>query len=170
MCSSHELWLRARREIDWVRQQLSRLGVREADLDDITQDVLVAVHRRGEDYDGARPIRPWLFGFAYRMASDYRKHSTRRHPMLPLELEPRDEGPSTSEMLEAAARRALVHEALARLDTAKRAIVTLVDLEERSVPEAAALLEIPLNTGYSRLRTARAALAEAVRDLDRDRS
>jgi len=44
---------------------------------------------------------------------------------------------------------------LDQLEVPKREIFALVDVEDLSVPEAAELLGIPLNTAYSRLRVAR---------------
>jgi RNA polymerase sigma-70 factor (ECF subfamily) len=44
---------------------------------------------------------------------------------------------------------------LDELDPAKREVFTLVEIDELTVPEAASVLEIPLNTAYSRLRVAR---------------
>ncbi len=169
MTASREFWDRVGPEVGWVHHQLRRLGVREPDLDDVTQEVLIAVHRRWNDYDRSRPIRSWLFGFAYRLASDHRRLSVNRRPHVLLDKEPADARPSADERLEEASRRSLLLEALDRLDLDKRAIVTLVDLEELTVPQAVLVLEIPLNTGYSRLRAARAELARAVRELDERR-
>jgi RNA polymerase sigma-70 factor (ECF subfamily) len=167
MSSTDAFWDRVGPEIGWVQRQLRRLGVRDPDLDDVTQEVLIAVHRRWSDYDPSRPLRAWLFGFAFRLAKDYRNHSSNRRPNVSLDRDPPDPCPGLEERLEEAARRAMLLAAMEALDLDKRAIVTLIDLEELSMPEAAAILEIPLNTGYSRLRVARAALAAALTRLAR---
>src|SRR5579862_3107363 len=52
---------------------LRRLGVAERDRDDVTSEVFFRVHERFHTYDASRPIRPWLFAFAVRAASDYRR-------------------------------------------------------------------------------------------------
>jgi RNA polymerase sigma-70 factor (ECF subfamily) len=54
-------------------------------------------------------------------------------------------------------------EALDRLDFDRRVVLVMHDLDEISVPEIAAMLEIPLNTAYSRLRLARVDVVAAVR-------
>jgi RNA polymerase sigma-70 factor (ECF subfamily) len=167
MSSTDAFWDRVGPEIGWVQRQLRRLGVREPDLDDVTQEVLIAVHRRWADFDPSRPVRAWLFGFAFRFAKDYRNHSSNRRPSLSLDHDPPDQRPGLEERLEEAARRALLATAMDGLDLDQRAIVTLIDLEELTMPEAAAILEIPLNTGYSRLRVARAELAAALTRLAR---
>jgi RNA polymerase sigma-70 factor (ECF subfamily) len=44
---------------------------------------------------------------------------------------------------------------LEQLDPAKREVFVLAELEEMTMPEIAEAIGIPLNTAYSRLRTAR---------------
>jgi RNA polymerase sigma-70 factor (ECF subfamily) len=51
---------------------------------------------------------------------------------------------------------------LAELDEPKREVFALVEVDEMTVPEAAEVLEIPLNTAYSRLRAARQAFEAAL--------
>src|SRR5690349_23546888 len=67
-----------REHLGYVWHALRRLGVRERDLEDVTHDVFLAVFRKLEQYDPARPLRPWLFGFAFRVASDYRERARHR--------------------------------------------------------------------------------------------
>jgi RNA polymerase sigma-70 factor (ECF subfamily) len=52
---------------------------------------------------------------------------------------------------------------LQQLDEDKRTVFALVELEQLSVPEVARMLDINLNTAYSRLRLARHAFELAVR-------
>jgi RNA polymerase sigma-70 factor, ECF subfamily len=49
------------------------------------------------------------------------------------------------------------------MDEDKRVVFALVELEQLSVPEVARMLELNLNTAYSRLRLARHAFELAVR-------
>ena len=48
------------------------------------------------------------------------------------------------------------------LDEPKREVFMMVELDELTVPEVAEILDIPLNTAYSRLRAARQAFEEAL--------
>ncbi len=52
---------------------------------------------------------------------------------------------------------------LQQLDEDKRTVFALVELEQLSIPEVARMLELNLNTAYSRLRLARAAFEAAVK-------
>lgn len=57
-----------------------------------------------------------------------------------------------------------VRAAVGKLPAGQREVVTLVDLEEFSYAEVAAILEIPIGTVMSRLSRARAALRAALRE------
>ncbi|HEY5949271.1 MAG TPA: sigma-70 family RNA polymerase sigma factor, partial [Kofleriaceae bacterium] len=61
------------RELSYVWKTLGRLGVDPSDLADAVHDVFVIVHRRWADIDFERPIRPWLFGIARRVAAGLRR-------------------------------------------------------------------------------------------------
>ena len=61
------------RELSYVWKTLGRLGVEAVELADAVHDVFVIVHRRWADIDFARPIRPWLFGIARRVAAGHRR-------------------------------------------------------------------------------------------------
>ena len=46
-------------EFAYVSRALRRLGVREADLKDVAQELFLTVHHHLGEYDPARPRRPW---------------------------------------------------------------------------------------------------------------
>jgi RNA polymerase sigma-70 factor, ECF subfamily len=153
-------------ELDYVWHTLRRLGVADADLADICHEVFLIVHRRLGDYDPLRPIRPWLFGIAMRVAKDYRRSARyRRERLDPSPPEPIDQGGNARTRLLDQERRDLVARALATLDFDQRVVFVLHELEERTMPEIVDLVDAPLNTLYSRLRLARKAFSGAVRQL-----
>jgi RNA polymerase sigma-70 factor, ECF subfamily len=155
---------------DSVWRTLHALGVERALVDDATQDVFMVVHRRLHDYDGQTPVRRWVLGIARNVALKYRERSSRaaRH------LRPLDgpDEPPAAVHVEAAS---LVEETLVRreaaswverfiesLDPDKRSVFVLCEVEGLSAPEAAAVLDVKLNTIYSRLRTARQQFDQAI--------
>jgi RNA polymerase sigma-70 factor (ECF subfamily) len=150
---------------DYVWNTLRRLGVFESDLEDLSHEVFLRVHARLADYDPSRPIRPWLFGFAYRIAADHRRLARHRHEVFGAAVEAVDPVKPADEHIAAVEERALVETALASMDFDRRAVLVLHDVEEVPVPAIAADLGIPLNTAYSRLRLAREELAAAVKRL-----
>lgn len=161
-----------RAQLNYVWNSLRRLGVADRDLEDACHEVFLVVHRRLGDYDPARPLRPWLFGIALRVASQFRRGAARR-PALPGDAQlPADaSGPSPEATMMRHQTLQLMHAALAHVDEDARAVFILHDLDEVSVPDAATALGIPLNTAYTRLRRARLAvnaLVQAALAIGRD--
>ena len=155
-------------ELDFVLATLRRLGVAERDLEDVAHEVFLRVYAHYGEYDASRPVRPWLFLFAYRQASDYRRLARHRREVLGEPDEPQSAAPGADELLAGRDRRALVEAALREVDVDRRAILLLHDMEETPMNEVARLLEIPVQTAYSRLRVGREELVKAARRLRRD--
>lgn len=155
--------------VGWIHVQLRRLGVAPADLPDVTQDTLVAVHGHWSEYDPDRPIRPRLFAFAARLAANHRRRPEVRRARAgvsdPMTDALAHEGPGPDAALDASRDRALVLVALESLDDDRRAVFVAAEIEGLSMPEIAASLGIPLNTGYTRLRLARTDFVAAVTRL-----
>jgi RNA polymerase sigma-70 factor (ECF subfamily) len=150
-------------ELDYVLRTLRRHGVRSSDAEDLAQDVFLVMWRRWADFDPTRPLRSWLAGIAFRVAHEHHKRSRRFWPREG--LDPLDERPLPDEQVASASERRLVLGALARLPERQRSILVMHDLDELPMPEIAAMLKVPLFTGYSRLRMARQAFARSVKRL-----
>ena len=150
------------RELTYVWNSLRRLGVHPNDLKDQSQEVFFTVHHLLGDYDPSRPLRPWLFAIAYRVAGRYR-YKRAREP-LPLDegMDPADGSPNAEAQLAARQDRALVMKAIQSIPIDRRAVFLLSEIDEVPAPGIAESLGIPLNTVYSRLRVARAEFASAV--------
>ena len=147
----------------WVGTKLQRFGVSEAEAPDVAQEVFVAVHAHLADYDPSRPMRPWLFGIAYRSATRWRALARHRHERSSELLgELRDAHLAADEALEQHETALLVRRAFATLTPPRRAILSMNVLDEQPMPKVAAQLGIPMNTAYSRLRLARRDLAKAL--------
>ena len=147
--------------VAFVWRTLRTFGVAESQIEDAVQDVFVVVHRRLSQFEGRAAITTWLFAIARRVASNHRRRVDARVESLA------DEPAGNADTFDAMSRAqasARVLAILERLDEDKRIVVALVELEQLSVPEVAKLLDIKLNTAYSRLRLARAAFEAAVRE------
>jgi RNA polymerase sigma-70 factor, ECF subfamily len=155
-----------REEFPFVVNSLRRLGIHPADLEDLTHDVFMTALRRRDTYDPGRPVRPWLFGIAFRLAADFKRlvrHS--RETSFDPTLEAVDQGKSPDEAAALGQDRQLVIDALGRVEVGRRGVIIMHDIEGMAIPEIASALEIPVGTAYSRLRQARLDFAEAVRAL-----
>lgn len=153
-------------EFVYVWHSLRRLGVREADLEDLAHDVFVIFYRTLERFDRNRATRPWLYGIAFRVASDYRRKASFRREVPVEDRDPPARTPLPPDELEARERRALVMQGLDALSMEQRAVFVMVELQEHSVVDVAEALSIKENTAYSRLRLARRKFAAAVRRVD----
>lgn len=158
-------------EFDYVYHSLRRLGVADRDLEDLAHDVFVAFYRGLASFEPGRPVKPWLFGICFRVASDHRRRARHRFEVGGdvgpdgTSREFADAGPLPDEQMSRAQDRRLILGALAALDLDRRAVFVMHELDGFSMPEIAAALSAPLNTCYSRLRLAREAFASAVRRL-----
>lgn len=160
-----DFWGTMEPHVAWVHRQLRRLGVHPSDLDDVTQDVLITLHRRREDYDPSRPLRAYLFGYLFRVVSDYRRRSFRRHERTGIVTEVTSPLASPEELASSRDQLAHVERALAALPEGRREVFVMAVIEEHSIPEVAEAMGIPLNTAYSRLRVAREEFVAAIREM-----
>ena len=147
----------------FVWRSLRRLGVQEADLPDAAQEVFLVVFRKLPEFEGRAKITTWLFRISLRVASDRRKKAHLRREVLDDRIQ---EQQTSSADPSAASERlddlALFDLALESMELKHRAVFTLFELEGERCEDIAQILEIPLGTVYSRLRTAREAFRKAV--------
>jgi RNA polymerase sigma-70 factor (ECF subfamily) len=131
------------------------LGVREADIEDVCQDVFVVVHRKLSTFEGRSSLRTWIHGIALRVVSDYRKKAHRTHERL---LGDAPVGSVHAVQEESAAQRQawqMLDRLLDQLSEERRQVFVLYELEQLPMREVAAILDCPLQTAYSRLEAAR---------------
>jgi RNA polymerase sigma-70 factor (ECF subfamily) len=127
-----------------------RYARRESEVEDIVQEVFVKAFRKLSSYRGDAPFEHWLMRLAVRTCYDFLRGHQRnrevnladvsddasqwleRYAVSPDEALPNDPGAIE-----------LVHRLLATLPAPARLVITLLEIEERSVKEIAAL------TGWS---------------------
>ena len=144
-----------REQFGFVWRCLGALGVPSAGLDDAAQEVFVVVHRRLSEFRGESLLRTWLYGIVRNVASNARRAQRRRG--IQHELRDSQPGiqPDPSASFETREAASLVQRFVDELDEDQRDLFVLALVEQLTIPEVAALLGIPLNTAYSRLRALR---------------
>ena len=152
---------------------LFRLGVREADLPDALQEVLVVIHRRRHAFDGASKLTTWLFGICLRVAAAHRRRGFRRYES-PTDLSARAEEPPDSASGECLGRmldaRARLEQVMDRMQPELRAVFVMFEIEGLDCAAIRGQLGIPLGTVHSRLHAARRVFARLVeRQNERER-
>ncbi len=112
-----------------------RLGPqRSADVDDLVQETLVAMHGKRATYDPDRPFTPWLHAVARHKLIDHLRRD-RSHQALPIEAaEAAIFGDADADNT----ARLDVERLLATLPERSRTLIRQVRIEGRSVAEAAA--------------------------------
>lgn len=154
---------------DFVWRSARRLGVAEAAVDDVVQEVFLVVHRRLAGFEGRSSIKTWVFAILLRVVSDWRRTQRRKGGHASLDAMTTAHGELADERatcpagaLEQAEAVRLLHRLLDELDDDKRTVFVLAELEQTGVPEIAEMIGIPLNTAYSRLRAARIEFEKAL--------
>ncbi|MCA9596819.1 MAG: sigma-70 family RNA polymerase sigma factor [Myxococcales bacterium] len=147
----------------YVWRTLRRLGLSEADADDLCQEVFLVVFRRLHTFEHRSSLKTWLYGIAVRVAQAHRRRArTQREvpwaspPEVASTVGPHDQ-------LADAQARALLDQALEQLDDDKRAVFVLYEIEQLPMSEVATALECPAQTAYSRLHAARRQVQSFVR-------
>jgi RNA polymerase sigma-70 factor (ECF subfamily) len=127
-----------------------RYARRESEVEDIAQEVWLKAFEKLGSFRGEAPFEHWLMRLAVRTCYDFlRGHQRNRETAFSELTEPEgdwldrfvSQPDSDSEKAEAA--RQLVDRVLDQLSPAARLVITLLEIEERSVKEIAAL------TGWS---------------------
>jgi RNA polymerase sigma-70 factor (ECF subfamily) len=147
-------------EFDYAHRTLLRLGVPGADVEDLLQELFLVLRRSWAGFDESRPLRPYLFGIAYRIASAHRRKRKRERDPVP---ERADLRPNPEEELQTKQTRRFVLAALAKIPLQRRAVLMMHDIDGVAIRDVAASLKIPRFTAYSRLAKARRELRDIVR-------
>lgn len=150
-----------RQHYAFVWRSCRRLGVPDAELDDVVQEIFVIVHRRLADFEGRSAITTWLFSIAYRVVRDQRRSAAARQRREALATGGRPPTEPDKKLARAQAAGVL-DELLGTLDDDQRSVLVMADIVNMTAPEIAELTETKLNTVYSRLRLARKAFEEAL--------
>lgn len=155
------------RHFDYVWRSLRLLGVPPEAVEDATQDTFSVVSRQLARFEGRSSLRTWLFAILQRVAANHRRTARRKLQRL----EPLVDGLAAREPT--AHARAEAAEAIDRiqsfcdtLDVERRSVFVLALLEELPAPEVAQVLEIPINTVYSRVRNLREGLRRMLEERE----
>ena len=149
--------------LDYIFRSLRRLGVPAADLEDLAQEVFLAMRSAWAAYDVTRPVRPYIYGITYNVVMLYRRKYPRE---LLAELpDVPDSAPGADDAFHSHHIRTVVLAALQKVPLPRRGVLVMHEIDGVPVATVARELSLSLFTVYSRLRKARAEFKVAVRRL-----
>jgi RNA polymerase sigma-70 factor (ECF subfamily) len=140
-----------------------RLGRDAADLEDLVQEALLAIHLKRASYDRTLPFTPWAYAVArYKLIDHFRRSRRRVH--IPLE----DAGILLGvDNPEEGAVRTDLERLLGQLPERQRALIEEVKIHGFSVEEAAQKRGVTAVSARVMLHRSLQWLNQAVRDEDR---
>lgn len=135
----------------WLRTYYSR-RIAPAQLDDLVQETLIALHTKRASWDAARPFLPWLAAIArYRWVDHLRRTYRADEHELHEELIGTDDEPAVS-------ARISIDRLLGLLPPAQERAIALVKIEGLSIAEASAatgqsesLVKVNIHRGLKKL-------------------
>lgn len=149
---------------DFIWRLLRRLGLNTGSADDAAQHVfLVAAERIDDILVGSE--RSFLFGTALRVARSQNRADRRWVLEEDMDIR-RSEAGRPEELVDHQRAIELMSRILDGMTLDLRTVFILSELEGMTMPEVAALVEIPVGTAASRLRRAREAFRAAVAELE----
>jgi len=137
---------------------------RRAELvEEVVNDVLLAVWREAARFDGRSRVSSWIFGIAWRQSLKALERDRRRSALeaeAVANQEAFDPSPGPERAAAARERGSVVRRAITALSPEQRAVVELTFFEGLSYPEIATILACPVNTVKTRMFHARRKLRE----------
>jgi RNA polymerase sigma-70 factor (ECF subfamily) len=156
----------------FVWRSVRRLGVVDAAVDDVVQEVFLVVHRQLSGFRGECSVRSWLFAIASRIVRDLRRTLRRKpgnlggHGRVSRDIDLfADTAPNPHESAATGEALRTLHAVLDAMRKERSEVFILAELEQMSVKDIAAALHTNANTISSRLRASRADFDRAVSRL-----
>jgi len=154
--------------VSFVWRCARHLGAPALVIEDVVQDVFIAVYERLPAFEGRSSLKTWLFAITLRVVRRYRQPradgGTAEAPLEAALVEHPDSTVRADpyEVLIRQEAAHLVNNFLDSLDDKKRTVFVLAEIEQWTASEIAEALGTNVNTIYSRLRLAREAFRVAI--------
>jgi len=148
-----------------VKGYLIRLGLPDAQAEELVQETMLTVWRRAEQFDPAtNGTAAWIFTIARNLRVDAVRRD-RLAPRLELMAEEPPPPPASDTVIQSVQHTERVRDALATLPPEQAEVVRLSFFDDRPHAEIERALGIPLGTVKSRLRLAMTRLRVLLDDI-----
>jgi RNA polymerase sigma-70 factor (ECF subfamily) len=153
-----------------------RYARRESEVEDIVQEVFIKAFQKLQSFRGEAPFEHWLMRLAVRTCYDFlRGHQRNRETAFSELTEPETDWlerfivQPDAGMENADAARQLVEKILSRLPPAAQLVITLLEIEGRSVKEIAAMTGWSVPLVKVRAFRARAEMRKILKSISKDK-
>lgn len=140
-----------------------RLGASPEGVDDLVQEIFIVIHRRLHTLERPEALRSWIYSIVRRVMNDHRRSLSVRSAAVPTlaaqaeyQAAPKTPFDATEHNDKVATLRSILEE----LDESKRELFMMAELDQLTVVEIASIIEVNVDTAYSRVRAARRAFEE----------
>jgi RNA polymerase sigma-70 factor, ECF subfamily len=131
---------------------------------DVVQDALLRAYRALPRFRGEATLGTWLFRIAYTAALDHLRRQGRRPEVVCEDPLPRGAAAICDDSAESSGLRDAIAQGLTALPADQRLTLLLVDREDLTYREVAAIMDVSPGTVCSRLQRAREKLRAALRE------
>jgi RNA polymerase sigma-70 factor (ECF subfamily) len=163
------------RHAERLYHYLFRLLQNETEAADLAEEAFVRIYENRVRFKPQSKFSTWLYAIATNLVRDLQRHRA-RHPQVSLEAQHQETGqdfhetlpepkPNPGESMEADERVDAVRRAIAALPEDLRLPLVLLEYEEKSYAEIAAILECSAKAVEMRLYRARQQLKEQLKSL-----
>lgn len=131
-----------------LRAFLTKFLRSASEVDDVTQEILLSLHRARHTYDGMRPFRPWLFAIARFRLKDHLRKVYRDNLRGAADLADFEEiiaAPGSEHVTESSGQGEYVKEAMAQLPQKQAMILKLMYEDGLTAAETAKRLGMGLS-------------------------
>lgn len=161
--TEHDATSVIREHASFVWRVLRHLGVAEAQLEDLSQQVFLITLRQLPTFKGHSSLRTWLFGICRNVAQQARRDHASVRELPTAELPEHGQPPTQENHVWLKQAHAQLVAILSTLSEDQRNVFVLYEIEELSMDEISALLDTPTTTCYSRLTAARRSVESELR-------
>ena len=141
-----------------------RLVRNKAEAEDVMQETFLSAFRGIDRFDGRSSLRTWLYRIAYTTALDHLRRRGRRPEVVCEDPRQGDAGYAHDDSAERSSLRHAIARGLDALPVDQRLTLLLVDREDLTYREVAAIMDVSPGTVCSRLQRAREKLRESLRE------
>jgi RNA polymerase sigma factor (sigma-70 family) len=148
---------------------LGHLGIlRREDREDVAQNIYVVISGKLDTYDPSLRLQAWVNGYAVNIARRYKQLARNHREQLLGDAageQMDDDGANPEQRAIDEERRTILDRLIAALEEDRRLVLVMKEFQNLDMLDVARALGIPIATGWTRLRLARADLEAAIRRL-----